>query len=195
MGNAYKTALIEYGTKMTSEMKKECYQMVNQYLKIVSDKKINNFSENILAVEKTFFYNLQDKVIINGMIDKVSLDADNVLRVSDYKTTKNKKYLKDDYFQLMTYGYILLKENPEIKKIRGSYILLRHNFEEITQEFSAAELMTMEQTYLDYADKIQSEKDFTANPTFLCRYCDHSEICVEGKQMLKPENVFGEVQW
>lgn len=196
MGNAFKAAKEEFKDKMTPEMKKECWELINTYLKNISIE--DNLVKNVLSVEKKFevpISNNKVNVILNGMIDKIQIDADNVLHVADYKTTKNKKYLKDDWFQLMTYGFVMLNEDPKIKKIRASYILLRHDFEYITKEFNVEELMSVKDQYLKYAEEIVSEKEFKANPTPLCSYCDFLDKCPEGMQSVSPMKKFGEVSW
>ena len=129
------------------------------------------------------------------MIDRIQLDDDNVIHVADYKTTKNKKYLKDDFFQLLTYAYVIITENPSIEKVRASYILLRHNFEYITKEFNQKEIITVADKYIKYTDQILNEKEFAPNPSRLCTYCDHVSICPAGKKMLAPSNIYGEVAW
>lgn len=195
MAKVYKNALLEYKSKMTSEALKEAYDIVDSYLKKISQEKKTS---NILAVEKDFSFNISDTVILNGMIDRIQLDGDDVLHLADYKTTKNKKYLKDDWFQLMTYGFVMLNENPDIKKIRASYILLRHNFEYITKEFSADELLSVKQKYIDYAKMIEEEKLWRPNVSPLCAYCDYIENCPEGKAFTnkgKSNTKHGEMQW
>jgi uncharacterized protein YutD len=89
----------------------------------------------------------------------------------------------------------MLNEDPTLKKIRCSYILLRHDYEYITQEFSADELLTIKQKYIDYAKQINDEKIFAANPTYLCNYCDFLDRCDEGKALVKPKMSFGEIKW
>lgn len=195
MGNAFKNALTKYKSQMTSEMKKECWNIIDQYLKIVSKDKQNNLSANVLACEKPFDFHISENLILNGMIDRVQLDNDNVLHLADYKTTKNKKYLKDDWFQLMTYGFVMLTDNPDLEKIRVSYILLRHDFEYITKEFLAADLLAMKDKYLQYAEQILSEKEFPPNPTILCGYCDFLEHCEEGQRKVSPKTTYGAVDW
>lgn len=195
MGTAYKAALAEYGSKMTSEMKKECWDIINNYLKIVSQDKKNNLPANVIACEKSFFFEVEKNIILNGMIDRVQIDADNVPHVCDYKTVKNKKYLKNDFFQLLTYAYVMLMEDPSLKKVRASYILLRHNFEYITTEFSTEEILEIKDKYIEYAKQILSEKEFSANPSPLCGYCDFLNSCPEGLQKVNPSKIYGEVQW
>jgi len=198
MGKAFNIAFQEYGAKMTPKMKQECYQLIDQYLRIVShDKEIGN-TINVLAMEKKFSFPIADNIIINGAIDKIQLDADNILHLADYKTTKDKRFLKEDWFQLQTYGFVMLQENPDLEKVRCSYILMRHNFEHLTKEFSAKELWEVKDKYLEYAKQMEEETEFPANPTVLCQYCDHLDLCVQGKEIvdkIKPSSVFGEVSW
>jgi CRISPR/Cas system-associated exonuclease Cas4 (RecB family) len=195
MSKAYKDAIVEYDGKMTADMKKECWKIIDQYLRLITQDKKNNCLPNVLACEKSFDFAISDKVILNGMIDRVQLDADNVVHVCDYKTVKNKKYLKNDFFQLLTYAYVMINEDPSIQKIRASYILLRHDFEYITTEFSVPEILKIKDKYIDYANQIVEEKEYTPNPTPLCGYCDYLNACPEGKGRVFDKPVYGEVAW
>jgi len=177
MGNAFKTSWGEFQNSMTPEMKKECWSIIDKYLQIVSNDKKNNISANVLACEKDFSVNIDNKVLLNGMIDRIQLDDDGVIHVADYKTTKDKRYLKNDWFQLLTYAYVILSDNPDISKVRTSYILLRHDFEYLTKEFSVSEILTIRDKFLNYADQIQKEKEFSPNPTYLCKWCDFNNVC------------------
>jgi len=195
MSRAFKGAVEEYRKDLTQDMKKECWQMIDQYLRIVTSNKKNNLTANVLACEKNFELLVGDKVILNGMIDRIQLDDDNVLHVCDYKTSKNKKYLKNDFFQLLTYAYVIVMEDPGVDKVRASYIMLRHNYEYITAEFTKPEILKISDKYLDYADQILKEKDFKPTVSNLCRFCDHVSICPEGRKKADPTNVFGSVEW
>lgn len=195
MAKAYKGALAEYRSKMTQEAQKEAYGIVDSYLEKISSEK--NSIKTILAVEKNFNFNISNAVILNGMIDRIQLDPDGVVHVCDYKTVKNKKYLKNDFLQLLTYAYVIFNDDPTIEKVRGSYILLRHNFEYITKEFSKKEILEIKDKYEEYAKMIEDEKLWRPNPTPLCSYCDYVELCPEGKGFVnKNKNIkFGEVSW
>lgn len=192
MSKAFKAAKQEYAGKMTPETTKECFDILNRYLQIIA-KKDNNLSTSVLAVEKNFEVKLNDNVVLIGMIDRLQVDSDGVLHVADYKTTKNKKYLTDDFFQLLTYGFVLMSEDPSIEKIRASYILLRHDFEPITQEFTREEMLQMKDKYIDYANKIISEQEYKPSPSQLCKFCDFIDICEDGKRFLGKFN--GEIGW
>lgn len=195
MGRAFKAAMLEFKQSMTPVMKKDCWDIIDKYLRLISSDKKNNLSANVIAVEKNFSFAIDKNIILNGMIDRIQLDADNVIHVADYKTTKNKKYLKNDWFQLLTYAYVILSEDPAIKKVRASYILLRHDFEYITTEFLAEDILKVKDKYLDYANQIRSEKEYAPNPTALCNYCDHLNLCPEGKTKSFGQNVYGEVTY
>lgn len=196
MGDAFKSAMREYKDKMTPEMKKECWGIIDKYLRMITKDKQNNLPANVIACEKNFELNIAEKIVLNGMIDRIQIDADNVIHVCDYKTVKNKKYLKNDFFQLLTYAYVIMMDNPDIEKVRASYILLRHDFEYITTEFTVPQIMEVKEQYLKYADQILKEKDYTPNPTVLCNYCDHLSVCPAGKSKAYDNpNTYGEVNW
>ncbi len=193
MGDSWKMAWTEYKDKMTPEMKKDCWVIIDQYLRLVTKDKKNNLPANVIAVEKKFDFPVGENVILNGMIDRIQLDADNVIHVCDYKTVKNKDYIKKDFFQLLTYAYVIMTEDPSIEKVRASYILLRHDFEYITTEFSIPEIMSVKDKYLEYARQMTTEKDFKPHPTGLCNFCDYLQLCPEGKAKAFNQAVYGEV--
>jgi RecB family exonuclease len=195
MTDAFKVAWTEYKDKMTPEMKKECWQLVDKYLRIVTKDKANNLPANVIACEKRFEFPIGENIILNGAIDRIQLDADNVVHVCDYKTVKNKKYLKDDWFQLLTYAYVIVHEDPSIEKVRGSYILLRHDFEYITKEFSKKEILKIKPQYKKYAMQILSEKEYAPSPSALCNFCDFLDQCPAGKSKAFGQSIYGEVNW
>ena len=187
--------IIEYKDKMTPEMKKECWTLIDKYLRMVTTEKSNGLPANVIAVEKRFEFPVEN-VILNGAIDRIQLDDDNVVHVCDYKTSKNKEYQKKDFFQLLTYAYIIASEDPTIKRVRASYIMLRHNFEYITTEFSLDQILGIKDKYLEYARQIQTEEEYSPNPTALCSYCDFLEHCPEGKsKAYNNASVYGEVSY
>lgn len=195
MGNAFKIAWAEYKEKMTPEMKKECWGLIDQYLRLIVSDKDKHFPANVIAVEKRFELPIDGKIILNGAIDRIQLDDDGVIHVCDYKTAKNKKYLKNDWFQLLTYAYVILTEDPGIKKVRASYILLRHGFEYITAEFDAKQILQVKDQFLKYAEQMTTEKEFAPTTSALCNFCDFQEHCPEGKSKSFNQPIYGEVTY
>ncbi len=195
MGKCFKIAQEEYKAGMTAQMTKDCYAIIKEYLQLVSVEQKNDTVANVIGVEKQFELAVGDHLVLNGMIDRIQIDPDGVIHVCDYKTSKNKKYLKNDFFQLLTYAYIIISENPDIDKVRASYILLRHGFEYITKEFDRAEILGIKDKYLAYAESINTEAEYPPNPTALCAYCDYLDLCPEGKSKQFGQTVYGEVAW
>ncbi len=198
MGAAFKKAWAEFKDRMTPEMKKEAWDMLNKYLTLISRDQKSGLVANVLSVEKKFNLTIDDNIVLNGMIDRIQLDADGVMHVADYKTTKNKKYLKDDWFQLLTYAFILLNEDPSLTKVRASYILLRHDFEYITTEFDVPQILKVKDQFVEYANAIRNETEYEPTTSNLCNFCDFLEHCDSGKE--KAANAFnstvhGEVSW
>lgn len=192
MSKAFKQALTEF--VLTPEMKKECWDIINEYLKIVTDDKKNKVSANVISCEKRFEFNLTDNIVLNGMIDRIQIDDDGIIHVGDYKTIKNKKYLKGNDLQLLTYAYyILFQEYPDAEKVRCSYILLRHNFEYVTYEFSREDVLKAKELYIGYTNDILSETEYKPTVSGLCAYCPFVNLCEEGQ---RKANIFnGEVTW
>lgn len=193
MGRAYKGALAEFGPKLTKEDIKAAYDTIDSYLEFLANEE--NPPE-ILLVEKSFNHTIKDVVSLVGMIDRVQRDSDGVLHLLDYKTSKNMKYYEDDFFQLLTYAYIMLQEDPSIKKVRCSYMFLRHNFQCITKDFEPEEIMKVEDQYVEYALNMQSEGKWEASPSFLCNWCGYLDHCPEGKKALLPKKIkHGATSW
>ena len=177
MSSCQEKALETWGHKMDSEQKKETYDILQKYLTTYKNTLKSKKQSKIIGLEKEFNICIDDLILLNGFIDLLKQDKDGVYSVEDYKSTKDKKYLKKDFFQLLIYAYATYLMFPNIKKVRGKYIMLRHDFEVIETEFSLKEILSVEHKLLEYADRIKSERLFRANPTPLCPWCDAVDIC------------------
>lgn len=208
MTKAFKSALEEYREKLTPEQKAEVKDIMKKYLERMALLEKENKVEKVIGVEKQFNINIDDEVILNGMIDKVQIDPDGVIHVADYKTSKNSKYLVKDYFQLLTYAYVMWKDDPTLTKVRASYVLLRNNFEHVTVEFNLDEIVTIHDKYKEYGAQIREELRYEPTVTPLCSYCEFSEYnedpdhyCKPGMEFkarmssFKNKNKFGEINW
>jgi len=198
MDDALQSGISAYKEKLSSSQEAECREIINQYLQKIDGEERSNETPQVLAVEKDFNIDIDGRILLNGFIDKVQNDHDGVLHVADYKTTKNKKYIKNDFMQLKTYAYVMCLEDPSIEKVRTSYIMLRHNCESIIKEYPRKEIMKMEQVFLDYADQIGVEKLWRPNTTPLCEYCDHLGVCDAGRNFVNDKkgfNKFGATDW
>jgi len=196
---AFDFAYQEYKAKLSAENKEEGRQIAIKYLQMLNLQKQNNALPKKLAAERNFSLSITNEelsieIILNGCIDSIQLDPDGIYHVVDYKTTKNKKYLVGDYFQLLTYAYILLQEDNTIEKVRGSYMLLRHDLELITKDFYRDEIMSIQDKYFEYATKIINEKEYKATLTPLCNFCSFNHLCPDFQAKNGPQK-FGEINW
>ena len=184
MDEAWEAAYKEYDEQMTGLQYKEAREIIEEYKALLDEEGL----PNVIAVEKPFYINLNNKVLLNGYIDRIQRDPDGLIHVGDYKTTKDPKYLKD-FFQVMTYCYALCLEDESIARIRASFILLRHNFDYLTQEFTREEVISVAEKFLKVASNIEEEKLWRPNPQFLCKYCDYLDHCKSGKDYLIKKGV------
>jgi putative RecB family exonuclease len=126
-------------------------------------------------VEKPFDIELNNNVVIRGVIDRIDITKDGRFHIVDYKTTKNTQYIDD--FQLSVYGIWLLKMYPDIKNFRASYILLRHKSALKSYDFNVDDIEKCKKSILTYADTISNENEWVPIPTRLCNWCDFKDIC------------------
>jgi len=193
LSKAWKEAYLNFKAKLTSDQTKEVKGFMMVFLKMYCEE-LNK--PKVIAVEDNFYIDVDGRVLLNGFIDRVQIDPDGVLHVADYKTTKDKKDLKKDFFQLLLYAFVMCLRDPSLQQVRGSYILLRHNFESIVKTFERDEIMQIESKILAYADSIDAEKLYRPQTSFLCNYCSFQDICPEGARMARPNfEKFGQEKW
>ena len=194
MTDSFKLAVNDYKNKLLPSQKKEVKSMMLNYLELMRNEKN---PPKILGVEDNFYIDIDGKVLLNGFIDRVQLDHDGVLHVIDYKTSKSKSFLKNDFMQLKTYAFVKCLEDPTLERVRTSYMMLRHKFSKIEKEFTRKEVMEMEGEFLKYAEDIQAEKLWRPSTSRLCAYCDYIDNCDDGKKFLNIGNAskFGAIDW
>lgn len=195
MKTAFSEAIKESEFPVTQEQKKEAFEILCKFLEKRAKNK--NSLPKPIAVEKPFNIDVGDGVLLNGYIDLVQMDPDNVLHVADYKTSKTKQYLKKDFLQLKTYSYVMCVENLELENIRTSYIMLKHNFNSLIENFRREDVLPIESEFRRSAAEINQEKLFRPSPGPLCKYCDYAMECPDGRDKLGLVKVdsFGEVNW
>lgn len=182
-GKFYYETLPKY--ELSDELKTEALSILEAYKANHEEQKNKDILPNVIAMEQPFNIDIDGRILLNGIIDRVQVDYDGVLHVADYKTTKEKRYLKNDFFQLLTYAFALMLEDKTLNTIRASYILLRHNCEFMTKELTRDEVMEVEGKFVKYAEDIYAEKLWRTNPTPLCKYCDYLELCSDGTAFME----------
>lgn len=201
MSDCFRDAKKQFAAEIKAEQLKELWNILFEYLNKLHVQKKQNEFPNVLTVEKGFYINFDNQFMLNGVIDRTQLDPDSTLHVMDYKTTSKVKYLQKDDFQLLVYAYVKCLEDPTIKNIRASYILLKHGFDVIMKQYDRPTVNKMEGKLIKIADEIKSEKLWRPQVSILCRWCDYVGRCQAGKVMLKNSghdidyDKFGESNW
>ncbi|HUU87194.1 MAG TPA: PD-(D/E)XK nuclease family protein, partial [Candidatus Glassbacteria bacterium] len=176
-----------YEKKLTKEQIDEGYGIMKLYLHQLLDK---GTLPQIVAVERKIWEPVDGELNFIGYIDRLQKDDDGIIHVMDYKTTKNKRYLKDRT-QLILYAYFTYLKNPDIDKIRSSFILLRHKNALMTEEHSVAELINTKDKFVKSWQEIKEEKLFRPNSRYdTCTICDYSDRCMEGRELLQRRKTF-----
>jgi RecB family exonuclease len=184
MGESLKKSYPNWKEKLTPEQFAEGKNTLGCYLTDLAQQEKENRLPVFLAAEQSFFIDIDSKILLNGYIDRVQQDPDGMLHISDYKSSKSKKWLQEDLFQLKTYAYVMCLVDPDITRIRTSYIMLKHNMDLIVKEFDRDEVMELENYFLEKAALINVEKAYVETASPLCKGCSYLDICLTGATFL-----------
>lgn len=134
----------------------------------------------IIGLETNDRYVLIDGNQYYVRIDKLgkSPDGDGTYYVCDYKTNnklKSDSELEKDR-QLAMYSLWVKQKFPDAKTVKLVWYFLAHN-KKIEIEHSQESLSAIEQRTLDIIKQIETAKDYPANPTKLCDWCEYKSMC------------------
>jgi len=146
-------------------------ELMQEYLDILR----RDGMPNVIKNELQYSLDIGEGAIIRGFIDRIDYLGDGVYKVIDYKTSKSPKYLND--FQLLVYANAVKQLYPDAKKVKGSYMLIKHNFKEKEYDFSDFDLENCMDTVMSSLGSIKVEKKWSKNPTRLCDWCDYKDMC------------------
>ena len=124
-----------------------------------------------------------DGVEMKGYIDRIALDAEGSVIISDYKTGKvsDPKYVTDDekWFQLLAYALMLKKDQQKTtstlelyylsKKVKHTITVTQKNLE------NAQRVIVRTRASIDESCK---SGEFSCNVTKLCNWCYYKKIDV-----------------
>jgi len=171
MKKCLEAAIKEFNQEMLETQTDDIKKIVQDYL---NELKATGLP-NVLAVEQAFEINIGD-YFMKGFIDRVDLVSPGVYRVVDYKTSKDPKYL--DKFQLQVYAMVLRDQHPDLEKVTGSYLLLKHGSKLKSWEFTDGDLDDARSDIIKNGDLITRETTWVKKPTKLCDFCDYKELCL-----------------
>jgi putative RecB family exonuclease len=140
------------------------------------------FKDNTIAVEKLIMLDLDPtkpgKYRIQGYIDRLVHDKDsNIFEIHDYKTgqIKTQEELDKDR-QLALYSIGIREEFPEVQDVHLIWHFLDFN-RKMSSKRTDEELNELKQNIINLIIKIESTKEFNANPSILCRWCEFRGYC------------------
>jgi len=145
--------------------------MIQDYLDLVRGDEL----PSVIGVEVPYNFALNEKTIIRGYIDRLDFVEDGVYRVVDYKTSKDPKYLKE--FQLLVYAEAIRRKYKNVKKVYGSYMMLKHGCSTKDYSFNESDMDRCKALLDERSLSISLEKKWTKKPSILCRWCDYRSIC------------------
>lgn len=170
MTHCFKLALKEFNLEILKDDLPALKQVLKDYLNKIKKEGLPEVIHNELEFNHQF-----GDYVLRGFIDRIDKISDSEIRVVDYKTNKNPKYLTN--FQLMLYSIIIREKFPQYKTISGSYILLKHNCDEINYEFSDDDIEQTKQKINSIGQLITKGKSWEKKPSILCNWCDYMDIC------------------
>ena len=150
------------------------------YLKEIAGNYLNLIEErgmpDVVGSEISYEFEVAEGVTVRGFIDRVDKISDTHYKVVDYKTSKNPKYLKS--FQLLVYSLAIKRMYPQVEKVSGSFMLLKHDFKEVEYEFGSMDMDKAFKSIIKKSNEIRSEKIWPKKQSRLCDYCDYNTLCL-----------------
>jgi len=168
--------------------------------KYISDyyKRYHPFNQGkTIALEDRILINLDDEgsYQLQGFIDRLSEVEDGCYEIHDYKTNSRlplNDYIRSDR-QLALYMIGVKNNYPDVKNVRLIWHFLAFD-KEIDSTRTDKELEGLKKDTIELIDRIEREKRFEANPSFLCDWCEFKSICRQWSHLYvireKPENEY-----
>jgi len=161
--------------------------------KFIADyyKKYHPFDQGkTLALEELIRINLDESGNhkLQGYIDRLSESKDGHYEIHDYKTSSRlplPDYIRQDR-QLALYAIGVKDKYPDVQHIRLVWHFLAFD-KEIDSARTDEELDKLKQDTIQLIDAIESEEEFTANPSYLCGWCEFKPACRQWSHLSKLE--------
>lgn len=149
--------------------------MIQSYLDVIRGL---DALPNVIGTEMPYSFELEDGSIVRGFIDRVDKIEEGVYHVVDYKTSKDPKYLSD--FQLLVYAEALRRKFGDVKKVYGSYVMLKHNCSSKDFTFTLSDMDKCNKILHKKSSAVYSDMtngSWVKKPSILCQWCDYRSIC------------------
>jgi RecB family exonuclease len=146
--------------------------------KFLEDYRYRRFTPIAAEQEIKFKYR---GIIVTGRIDRIDRVGPNTIKIVDYKTTKDPKYLT--HLQLGMY-HVAVKYGSLSKQfgdcdIETAYVLLRHDMREEPYTFKVSDLDACLDEIEDVVSQISADKTWEPRTSHMCQYCDYFVTCTK----------------
>ncbi len=144
---------------------------------------------NIVATEKRFYVPLNDKHVLNGIIDRIDKLPIGGYEVIDYKTSK-KLPTQDEVDkdkQLCIYNFAVGALWPDVQDVRLTLYFLKFD-QKITTTRRVDEVKSIKDEIIATADKIENESKWEPKSNPLCDWCEYGEFCPLQKDKIRSQN-------
>jgi hypothetical protein len=130
------------------------------------------FPEEEWAVNKKWLpvpFN-DSKAWARGKFD-LRVQAPDLLEIKEWKTGK---VYEEHAYQKHLYATVALVLFPAYNSVTVTGVYFDQKQQPPPDEHSRADLSIMKMTWQDRFKRLERDKNFNPNPTFMCRYCDFS---------------------
>ena len=136
------------------------------------------FDDNTIEIEKKILINIGEHKI-QGFIDRLSYNLEtNEYEIHDYKTSNSippKEKLEKDK-QLALYCIAIKEEFGAEKEVKLIWHFLAYK-KKFEVKKTNEQLEELKKEILNLIKKIESTKEFQANKSPLCKWCEYRDIC------------------
>jgi len=152
------------------------------------------FRDNTIETEKKIQFNLDPKgrYQILGFIDRLVHHKDsNIFEIHDYKTSSSLKSQEelDKDRQLALYSLAIYDLFDDVEDVHLVWHFLDFN-QQLSSKRTPVQLETLKQEIIELIEKIETSKDFPANPGCLCNWCEFKNQCSSVELTCEPGKTY-----
>ncbi len=142
-----------------------------------------------IEMKVTFDLDTQKQYRMQGFIDRLGRDEDNVLWIHDYKTSSRKMSEEDvkneDQLALYQIGLIQHPRYGTKEKIKHIWHFVAFEKDQVVGERNAKEIEWLKQKYISKIKTIEKTQDYPTKTSALCGWCEYLTLCADGQAFVE----------
>ncbi|OGJ15900.1 hypothetical protein A3K74_02260 [Candidatus Pacearchaeota archaeon RBG_13_33_26] len=151
--------------------------LVNYYMKN------QPFTDNTIAIEERVEINFDEERKIIGYVDRLVHNLNrNEIEIHDYKTSASllSREIMENSRQLALYSLAIKEMYGKDKNVSMVWHFLAHDMK-FSLSRTNEQLDKLKKEVIELIDEIENTKDFPANKSRLCDWCEYKDICTAWK--------------